>query len=297
MTFIGFETEQTTNKQEQLITRKITRLKCDTCGKEFVKVSWKSVYKTNRHHFCTCECSRIACLKGGLIDDAKRQNCLARYGTDHHLKNAEVQEKRLQTVVERYGGRSPLCDETVKEKSRSTCIEKYGDHFSRTESVKEKKRRTCTDKFGVDSFSKTQEFKDKVDWQSIHKKGNETRKKRGKSVVSKIEIAFLTFLRENFPVVDHQVPIATWLIDFYIPSVDAYVQFDGNYWHGLDRPHEIIMMSDRRVDKVIASTIKRDEKRAKWFEDRKFRLVRIKESDFKQKQYDVILEAIRGLQA
>jgi hypothetical protein len=83
-------------------------------------------------------------------------------------------------------------------------------------------------------------------------KAFETMSNNGANTLSsKCELAFLLSLREIFTEVRHQawviakLPEQTkkWNVDFYIPSIDTYVQLDGVYWHGLDRPVEVIKES------------------------------------------------------
>lgn len=60
---------------------------------------------------------------------------------------------------------SKECNKTCqkrKEKFRLTNIDRYGDHPMRVESILVKLKNNLTEKYGVDSFSKTDEFKDKI---------------------------------------------------------------------------------------------------------------------------------------
>jgi G:T-mismatch repair DNA endonuclease (very short patch repair protein) len=72
-----------------------------------------------------------------------------------------------------------------------------------------------------------------------------------------------------------------WSFDFYIQSLDVYVQFDGVYWHGLDRPIEEIANSMNESDKGIYKKWKRDRKQDEWFDANSMKLVRIIECEFK----------------
>src|SRR5690606_106068 len=38
--------------------------------------------------------------------------------------------------------------------------------------------------------------------------------------------------------VEHHVIIDGYRIDFYVKSIDTYVQLDGEYWHGLSQPYD-----------------------------------------------------------
>jgi hypothetical protein len=76
------------------------------------------------------------------------------------------------------------------------------------------------------------------------------------------------------------VNVCQYDIDFYVKSIDTYVQFDGVYWHGLDREKRIIEQSLKPRDKVIFSTIVRDLKQNKDFVNMGLKLIRITDKEF-----------------
>lgn len=81
-------------------------------------------------------------------------------------------------------------------------------------------------------------------------------------------------------------------IDFYVKSIDTYVQFDGVYWHELDRPIEVIEKRKTKHDEEIAVRWYKDIEQSKWFLDKGFRLVRVTDVEFSSLQFDVIMERI-----
>jgi len=66
-----------------------------------------------------------------------------------------------------------------------------------------------------------------------------------------------------------------WNIDFFIPEIQTYVQFDGVYWHGLDRPIEEIQESSSKRDKAIYRKWLIDQEQNVWFVANQKRLIRI----------------------
>ena len=273
---------------------KIGYFMCDQCGREFTKRRTEAKIINSPRHFCGRKCLSDSSRKGGALDIAKRETCKQKYGTEHHLKNPEIQQKRLDTCERLFGGRAPMSSRDVQEKTAKTNEERYGGHFSKNPDVKQKKRDTCLRKYGVDSFSKTSEFKDGIDWQDLTRRGFETRKKAGIAKISKIERAFGDFLKKYFDLVETQVEINNWWMDFFIPSINTYVQFDGDYWHGLNVSLNELLESDKPQNRVIAGTKIRDAQREQWFAQQGLRLVRVRESEFKKKLYDQILNTIRG---
>lgn len=80
-----------------------------------------------------------------------KSTCIERYGVDSPTKLKSVKDKMEETCMERYGVRSPLLQAYVIEKNR--------DWMSSNE-FKNKSIDTLKKRYGVDSFSKTQQFKD-----------------------------------------------------------------------------------------------------------------------------------------
>ena len=294
MTFLETNMYTEKNALGQSSHFKLSRFKCDQCEKSFEKRSAKNKYINSPHHFCSSSCAILSSRRGGIVYEFKRKSCLEKYGVEHHLQNEEIQKKRIDTCIELFGGRAPMSSEEIRKKSEKTNQERYNGHFSKTEKIKKKRRETCLKKYGVDSFSKTKEFKEKVNWQQVNTKGFETRKKNGMSPVSKIEEKFGDFLRSNFKDVHSQIQISNWWIDFYIPSKDVYVQFDGDYWHGLNKTTAELLSSKNPRDRVIAGTRERDRQKERWFEENGYKLVRIFESQFKKEEYREILKMIEG---
>lgn len=110
------------------------------------------------------------------------------------------------------------------------------------------------------------------------------------SLCSKGELALRELLKTKYPNTKYGVWIhksqtgskQMWNIDLYVPQIDTYVQFDGVYWHGLDRPIELIKESSRQRDKVIYKKWLIDRAQDEWFAKMSKRLVRITDVEFKK---------------
>lgn len=81
-------------------------------------------------------------------------------------------------------------------------------------------------------------------------------------------------------------------IDFYIESIDTYVQFDGVYWHGLDRPIELIEERKNSHDQEIADRWHKDREQDEWFKAKGLKLVRITDQVFDEKEAEDIIKRI-----
>jgi hypothetical protein len=292
MTFVNITILNYTSKRNSAISKKMANYICDYCNVNFSRRA-KSREIASAYHFCSINCVNLASKKDQVLFKKRKINSINKFGTEHHFSNPEVQEKRRKTCINKFGGPAPICSEVVRERINNSIINKFGDHFSRTSEIKEKKKKTCIDKYGVDSYSKTVEFKSSIDWKDLNKKGFETRKKNGISPISKIEKKFYNFLSEHFDDIKPQVSVDKWWIDFYIPTIDVYIQFNGDYWHGLSKTYEELSQSIHPRDKIIAQTKLRDLARQNYFKKNNLNLVVITEYEFKKKEYSLILDRIK----
>jgi hypothetical protein len=81
-----------------------------------------------------------------------------------------------------------------------------------------------------------------------------------------------------------------WPIDFYVKSIDTYIQFDGEYWHGLDRPLEEIQKFKTSRDRRIFEGWNRDREQDKWFREQGLKLNRITNKQFFRGEHVLMLE-------
>ena len=71
-----------------------------------------------------------------------------------------------------------------------------------------------------------------------------------------------------------------WPIDFYVKDNDTYIQFDGEYWHGLDRPLDEIAKFKTPRDRTILRKYQIDREQVEWFRSTGKRLLRITDQQF-----------------
>lgn len=122
---------------------------CPVCGKETTFQGIRLGYLK----FCSCKCN-----SNSLETIAKReQTTISHYGVKNPYQAKEVKEKIKANNLAKYGYEYNLQrPETIKQ-SKKTKLEKYG---SETYNNTEKAKATCIKHFGVDSFSKTDMFKE-----------------------------------------------------------------------------------------------------------------------------------------
>ncbi len=233
-------------------------LSCDQCHNVFEKRRAGYTPEKSPHHFCCNECIARA-RSSGILAHVPLMASKACYVDD--VVRQRVLEKRRQTSLAHYGVDHPFQAAEVREKSKVTWLKRYG----------------------VSNPASSPVIKAKIDQQALHAKGHATRKANGTYARSKIEDRFYVELCTYFGCdnVERQARVNNWSIDFYVKSIDTYIQFDGVHWHGLDRPIEEIKESNAAVDRVIASTNDRDIKQNAWFAANDMRLVRITDMQFK----------------
>ena len=213
------------------------------------------------------------------------------HGVNATIKIPGVRARAQETCVKRFGSKCPITNNEIAEKAKATLNERYGvDNPSKSEEIKTMKRNNCVAIHGVQHHMQLDEVKQKYDYEEISRKVHETKKKNGfySNQQSKPENMCHDILCEMFGANDIQrhKSINDWDIDLYVTSLDLFIQVDGAYYHGLDRPIEEILKFKTRTDKTIYSTIKRDQKQNDWFEQNNKILIRFtdKEISLWQKQ-------------
>ncbi len=283
----------------------ILRLKCDYCGLIFVRRKIKR--DTNRdYHFDKPECRYASMKKGGILNKKLRETNIKNYGVEYPSQNKDIKEKCVKTWIKSRGVDNPAKCENVKRKTEKTCLKRFKNkHAIASECVRKKtaetlrKRygvinasqadrtketfvKTSIRKYGVSNPMKSESVRSKLDYKDIWRKSHKTKKKNGTYARSKIEDYFFEFLKSNVDVlVERSVPVNGWEIDFYLPRLKIYIQFDGIYWHGLDRDIKTIFESNISRDASIYSAYLRDRKQDIWFSKNNLKLLRITDKQYK----------------
>lgn len=235
-------------------------LECDSCHSRFersYKLSWTIVSR----HFCSRSCSDVARRVGGSSHspdkvktriDKTKNTLRARYGFENPTQVRQFVEKRQVTWSSLYGVDHPFKTVEIREKQMSTMVTRYGVVHAMLDPLIVQKRHN-----------------------TLKKRQWYTRQR------SKVEDRFFVALASMHLVVERDKEVDGKAIDFYLPCLDVYVQFDGVYWHGLDRPIEEIAEHRSRQDVTIHSTFLRDRAQDAWFAKRSMKLIRVTDLEFK----------------
>lgn len=207
-------------------------------------------------------------LKSKAVRNRATLTSRRKYGTDYYSQTQQYKDKCRETSLKKYQVESPSKSSVVIDKMKATCNERYGfDWAWQNDEIKDKIRQACNRKYGVDYISQ-------VD--AIKQKKHNTMKRNSTYGKSRPECELYDVLCSMFGVndIERQHVINGWAIDFYIKSVDLYVQLDGAYWHGLDRPIDEIKKFKTSRDRTIYTTYVRDREQEAWFKNNHLVLVR-----------------------
>jgi len=209
-----------------------------------------------------------------------------KYGVSNPSNVHDVVKRRLLSNIEKYGVPSTFQVDVVKHKIRKTNNSRYGVPFYvQTDRFKSDAYWTNILRFGVGYPMQSHAVRERIDWRAAAEKRHKTMKENGMygCRMSKPERIMYDHLVGLYGTgVEHQVFVHRWPIDFYIRQTDVYVQVDGVYWHGLDRPIEMIKESKNPRDKNIYKKYLTDRKQEVWFKNNGKTLLRVTDKQIKE---------------
>ena len=200
--------------------------------------------------------------------EKNKQTCLEKYGVSHQSKldsnnfkcnNPQkiinIKEKTKLTNNKKYGGNSPMNNKSILYKQRQSLINNNKDNWwwkkddfkkmmsniTSSKIVQEKIKNTCLKKYNETSFSKTKLFKSILNnkQEIIKQKIYNTHKQNNSFNISKQEDECYNILKEKYPDIVRQYKSDKYpfACDFYIPSLDLYIEYNGSWTHG-NKPFE-----------------------------------------------------------
>ena len=294
-------------------------LSCDVCKCIFERAPAK--IKKQTFHFCSKMCMTTSLRVGGSLYDKRIFSTREKYGVDHISQLESVKDNKKQSSLAKFGCENPLQSESVKEKSRQTCVVKYGVEYPmQNENIMAKRMETSMKRYGTAFPFEREDIRQKAavtnielfgfavpihspkireatDWSEQKAKEHETKKRNGTYTKQSSceEERMYELLCERFGANDitrNRLMNNLWSIDFYITSIDTFIQYDGVYGHGLDRPIEEIALHKTKRDVAIHAQVDRDKRQNEWFLDQKLRLVRIKGTRVKNLSQTTLDEAL-----
>jgi hypothetical protein len=205
------------------------------------------------------------------ITTKRKNTCIEKYGVKSFLETEECKNAYKSWSVQTYGTENPWESEKYRQEYKTAMIKHHGvDNPLKSKQIQEKVRKTMQEKYGVTCAYQLPKVK---------KRQKESLVRNAENLSSIAEDDFYKklssiFGKENI-VRQWYVQDRHWLIDFYVRIIDTYIQFDGVYWHGLDRPIEKIRESTTLLDQNITKAYDRDREQDLWFLANGKKLVRI----------------------
>ena len=200
-------------------------------------------------------------LQSPEVKEKVKQAVRAQYGVDNVFQAEEIKEKIRSTNLERYGAENPNQNPEVRKRSMSTNEERYGveNPFQMVDRV----QKGMMEKYGATSPQLVREIRERTIQTNIARYGsqfptqNEEIRKKLSIILQSPEVKekkyqafknkksffssaeednFLKYLKQiDSHTKPHRLhPTTRFIIDYYMPTLDLWVQYDGVYWHGKD---------------------------------------------------------------
>lgn len=297
------EEEYVNKRWDTLLIRRRDIFKCDHCHSTFTK-GYKASHNNQSLTFCPKPrvCNKEA-RSTGILASRWKETKLKKYGVEYSSQVPGAAQKMLKTRIERFGSVAPIHDHAeISSRWKATMNDRFGtDYPMQSSIVKNRARDSFLERYNVTNpYSAGSEFRQTSEELSLAgQKGYRTLIKRlGDSALSKPEAGLAALLRSEFGEINQQVivehgGVKPWLIDFYVPSIDTYVEMDGVFWHGLDKPYDQLHLKAQK-------SFDRDRLRDQWFRTHGMKLVRITDIEFlaaqKKLDFSEIVSKLGGYQ-
>lgn len=170
---------------------------------------------------------KTSCGEKGTNRNKAKKTMMQKYGVENPYQIPEVIEKIK--IFNKEKSKDSL------RKQKETCLKKYGvESYLQTDKFKEQSKETCIKKYGVDHPMKSEIIKEKYNWEEITKKINITKELHGTFNTSNDENESYEILKAIYPdtIRQYKSDIYPFLCDFYIPSLDLFIECQYGWQHG-----------------------------------------------------------------
>lgn len=155
------------------------------------------------------------------------------YGVENVYQLEYVKEKIKQTNLKHFDKEYPMQNENIRKKSEETCLKKYGVKYAWNN---ENAKKTIIKKYGIFPASKrieAKEYNSKLAlerWKNINLSGNFNKPKISKQEEKCYQL-LLTKFNENDIIRQYASNSYPFKCDFYIKSLDLYIEYNGSQYH------------------------------------------------------------------
>lgn len=256
---------------------------CDHCGQTF-QHDLKNNYADKEFHFCCHQHYAAEMRKGGKIYCRKQQRNLVKYGVDHHMKDPAVMANYRQSMMDTYGVECNLELPQVQDSIKSS-FQKYGGHPLRDPEIRQKQQQTTLERHGVSCILAHPDLQQKSHAEDAKEKRQKSLKHNGTMTKSHTEDRFFDCLVAELRAetdVQRHVRTLGFNVDFFVPKLQLYIEFDGIYWHGLDQDDQFLQQHRPK----IFNKKQRDLKQNDDFKRAGLKLLRVTDREFLSAERD-----------
>lgn len=248
---LAYYNSLTTKEKSEYTSLKHYGTKCPSQSQEIKERGWNTTIKRY----------------GGIgfaskeITEKYHKTCLDKYGTEWASQSEEVKDKIKQVNLEKYGAENIYASEYGKQRIKETNLKKYGVEYSwQADEVKEKIKQTNLARYGTENPTQSPIIQEKAKKTNMKRygvtnpmkatsgtlpKGSNvgilpvdkilnTKKKNNTFSTSKAEKEIGSKLKDLYPDLKTQYKsdVYPFACDFYIPSLDLYIEYNGTWTHG-----------------------------------------------------------------
>lgn len=166
------------------------------------------------------------------ISASVENTCLEKYGVRNYSQTEEYSRKVKDTLLQKYGKESYFQTEEGKKRIREGWTQNYGGVGFASQEFQNKHKQLMLEKHGVENYAQSEEYHQR--YPGILNKRLNTMREHKTFRSSKMEKKLEAKLRELFPDLKTQYKseLYPFKCDFYIPSLDLYIEYNGTWTHG-----------------------------------------------------------------
>ncbi len=214
-------------------TKRLMVCMCDVCCERFER---EVAQLHGEFTFCSRECKKKA--DSTLLADKRARTNQERYGVAFSAQIPGASDAMIRTRLENTGAKGPSDKlSSSYAKKVATTLKRHGViHPFVSEAVIAKRAQTFMTRYGV-PHANPSKYMSHEQLVEAEQKGYHVQHTHH-SRVSKPERELRIWLEARYGTenIETNVLLNNRLIDFRIRCLDTYVELDGVFWHGLDRP-------------------------------------------------------------
>ena len=242
---------------------------------------------------CSKKCSGIKCIqtmiKNGMYELRKQKiskTMIDIFNNDN--KKSRILEKRFNSLYNNYGeigySHPDILRKQYESKLKNNTLPASKNVVDKMFETKKKNGTLPNSPEIIKKQLNTFYSHDENFIKDVVTRRHETYKRNGTHTKSKPADLFFSIFGDSLNLIrEFQITNRKcWFIDFYSEKYKLYIQFDGNYWHSVNKTNEEIqeILSNHEKYKRIVGHIYNDRQQNKYFEDKGLKFLRIAEKSF-----------------